>query len=70
MTQSNDIAHELGLWLDEASARQRKGEKPGIDVDLVRWLRGRDQRPTRDPQGSRRTTRSIGTEDLNASNDE
>ncbi len=69
MTQSNDIAHELGLWLDEASARQRKGEKPGIDVDLVRRAVA-EINALRETLGSRRTTRSIGTEDLNASNDE
>jgi hypothetical protein len=69
MTQSNDIVRELGLWLDEVSARSRKDEKPGIDIDLVRRAVAEID-ALRETLGSSRTTRSIGSEDLNASNDE
>jgi hypothetical protein len=69
VTQPNDIVHELGVWLDEASARPRKGEKPGIDIDLVRRAIA-EINALRETVGSDRTTRSIGSEDLNASNDE
>jgi hypothetical protein len=69
VTQFNDIVRELGVWLDEASAHQRKGEKPGIDIDLVRRAIA-EINTLRESLGSRRTTRSIGSEDLNASNDE
>jgi hypothetical protein len=69
VTQSNDIARELGRWLDEASASKRKGEKPGIDIELVRRAVA-EINALRETLGSDRTTRSIGSEDLNASNDE
>jgi hypothetical protein len=69
VTQPNDIVRELGVWLDEASVRRRKGEKPGIDIELVRRAVA-EINALRETLGSRRTTRSIGSEDLNASNDE
>ena len=69
MTQPNDIVRDLGVWLEEASARPRKGEKPGIDIDLVRRAIA-EINSLRETLGSRRATRSINSEDLNASNDE
>ena len=68
VTQSSDIVRDLGAWLDDASARQR-GQKPEIDVSLVRRAIA-EINSLRETLGSRRSTRSIAAEDLNASNDE
>jgi hypothetical protein len=68
VTQSSDIVRDLSAWLDDASARQR-GQKPEIDVSLVRRAIA-EINSLRETLGSRRSTRSIAAEDLNASNDE
>jgi hypothetical protein len=68
MTQSSDIVRDLGAWLDDVSARPR-GQKPEIDVSLVRRAIA-EINSLRETLGSRRSTRSIAAEDLNASNDE
>jgi hypothetical protein len=68
VTQSSDIVRDLGAWLDDVSACQR-GQKPEIDVSLVRRAIA-EINTLRETLGSRRSTRSIAAEDLNASNDE
>jgi hypothetical protein len=68
VTQSSDIVGDLSAWLDDASARQR-GQKAEIDVNLVRRAIA-EINSLRETLGSRRSTRSIAAEDLNASNDE
>jgi hypothetical protein len=67
--QGNDIVRDLAVWLEEASHRERRGEKPGIEIDLV-WRAIAEINVLRETLGSRRATRFIAAEDLNASNDE
>ncbi|MBV8105321.1 MAG: hypothetical protein JO223_12005 [Hyphomicrobiales bacterium] len=69
MTQRNDTVRDLEVWLEEASARYRRGEKPEIEIELVRRAIA-EINGLCETLGSRRATRSIATEDLNASNDE
>jgi len=69
VTQRNDTVHDLEAWLEEASARYRTGEKPAIEIELVRRAIA-EINGLLETLGSRRATRSIAAEDLNASNDE
>jgi hypothetical protein len=69
VTQGNDTVRDLEAWLEEASARYRRGEKPEIEIELIRRAIA-EINSLRETLGSRRSTRSIAAEDLNASNDE
>ena len=69
MTQPSDIVRDLDAWLEEASARGRRGEKQEIELDLVRRAVA-EIVGLREALGGRRGTDSIAAEDLNASNDE
>ena len=69
VTQPSDIVRDLSAWLEEASARRRRGEKQEIEVDLVRRAIA-EIGGLREGLGGRRGTSSIAAEDLNASNDE
>jgi hypothetical protein len=69
VTQPSDIVRDLSAWLEEASARERRGEKQEIEVDLVRRAIA-EIGGLREALGGRRGTSTIAAEDLNASNDE
>jgi hypothetical protein len=69
VTQPSDIVRDLSAWLEEASARGRRGEKQEIEVDLVRRAIA-EIGGLREALGGRRGTSTIAAEDLNASNDE
>jgi hypothetical protein len=64
--RSNDIVRELEDWL---ARRARGSEAPEVEIDLVRRAIA-EIKALRERLGLRRATRSIATEDLNASNDE
>ena len=72
MTFSNDIVGELDDLLDRMSTEARSGkrssEKPNAEIDLVRRAIA-EINGLREKLELRRGTRSIATEDLNASND-
>ena len=72
MTQHSDIADDLGVWLTQMvkdAPDRRAGELPQIEIELVQRAIVEINR-LREQLSSRRTTQSITTEDLNASNDE
>jgi hypothetical protein len=69
VTERNDTVRDLEAWLEEASARYRRGEKPDIEIELVRRAIA-EINGLCETLGSRRSNRSIAAEDLNASNDE
>ncbi len=73
MNHSSDIIGELNDWLGrmgaEASLKKRGGETPDVDIELLRRAIV-EIKALREKLGLRRTTQSIGAEDLNASNDE
>ncbi len=73
MNYSSDIVWELGDWMGRMSADarfgKRSGETPNFEIELVRRTIA-EINALREKLGERRGTRSIATEDLNASNDE
>ena len=73
MNHSSDIVGELDDWLgrmsDEAHLKERSGETPDADMDLVRRAIS-EINALREKLNLRRATRSIAAEELNASNDE
>jgi hypothetical protein len=64
--RSNDIVRELEDWL---ARRARGSESAEVEIDLVRRAIA-EIKALRERLRLRRATRSIATEDLNASNDE
>ena len=73
MTYSSDIVRELGDWLGRLSADARCGKRniqpPDFEIELLRRTIA-EINILQEKLGERRGTRSIATEDLNASNDE
>lgn len=72
MAPSSDIVAELNDWLTRLS-EARRGMRPdagrGAEVELVRRAIA-EIKALREKLGLRRATRTIATEDSNASNDE
>ncbi|HKN29489.1 MAG TPA: hypothetical protein VJY34_17035 [Roseiarcus sp.] len=73
MNYMSDIVGELDDWLGRMSTEfrlgKRSGDTPDFEIDLVRRAIG-EINGLREKLDLRRGTRSIATEDLNASNDE
>ncbi len=73
MNHMSDIVGELDDWLGrmstEALLGKRSRQMPDFDIELVRRAIA-EINDLREKLGLRRGTRSIATEDLNASNDE
>lgn len=69
----SDIVGELDDWMGRMSMEfrlgKRSGATPDFEIDLVRRAIA-EINSLRENLGLRRGTRSIATEDLNASNDE
>jgi len=73
MNYMSDIVGELDDWLGRMSTEVRLGKRPGQTPDFEIALVQRaiaEINDLREKLGTRRGTRSIATEDLNASNDE
>ncbi len=73
MNYMSDIVGELDDWMGRMSTEvllgKRPGGKPDFEIALVQRAIAEIQ-DLREKLGLRRGTRSIATEDLNASNDE
>lgn len=73
MSYLSDIVGELDDWMGRMSTevrlRKRSGEMPDFEIELVRRAIA-EINGLREKLDLRRGTRSIATEDLNASNDE
>lgn len=73
MNPSSDIVAALNDWLMRLTGDARKGRRSdavaAAEAELVRRAIAEIE-ALREKLGLRRTSRAIGTEDLNASNDE
>ena len=73
MSPSRDLVSELEAWIGRFSVEARLGARPqelvAAEIDLLRRAI-LEIEALREKLGERRATRSIATEDLNASNDE